>query len=91
MSRELMQARFDADTVEELEQYAEDTDISRSEALRRAVREGVLSLARDADDTATDDATELYTARQTGTLIILASMGTSAFATILTLVVLGMI
>jgi len=38
MSRELLQARFDDDTVEQVEQYAEDTDITRSEALRRCVR-----------------------------------------------------
>ncbi len=91
MSRELLQARFDPDTVEAVQEYADEKDISRSEALRRAVREGVLTLARDADDTATDDATGMYAARQAGTLIMAAAVGASVLSTLLTLTALGVI
>ena len=92
MARELLQARFDPDTVEQIQEYADEMDISRSEALRRAVREGVLTLARDTDDDATDDATgQLYTARQSGTLVMAAAIGASVLSTMLTLTVLGVI
>lgn len=39
MSRKQLQARYDQDTAEQLEQFAEDKGISRSEALRRAARD----------------------------------------------------
>ena len=42
MPREQMQARFDPDVVDATEQLAEDKDISRSEAMRRAMREGLM-------------------------------------------------
>lgn len=38
MARKLIQTRADEDTVDALEAYAEDADITRSEAIRRAVR-----------------------------------------------------
>lgn len=38
MARELVQTRADEDTVEALETYAEQAEISRSEAIRRALR-----------------------------------------------------
>ena len=38
MARELIQTRADEDTVDALEAYADDADITRSEAIRRAVR-----------------------------------------------------
>lgn len=41
MARELLQARFDPDTVEAVEDLAEEKDISRSEAMRRALRDGL--------------------------------------------------
>jgi hypothetical protein len=41
MARELVQTRADADTVESLEAYAEEADISRSEAIRRLLRTGL--------------------------------------------------
>lgn len=41
MARELVQARADADTIEAIDQYAEEREISRSEAIRRLLREGV--------------------------------------------------
>ena len=90
MARELLQARFDPDTVEQIQEYADEMDISRSEALRRAVREGVLALSHD--DDATDDATgQMHVARQSGTLIMAAAIGASVLSTMLTLTVLGVI
>lgn len=41
MSRDLVQARVDPDTVEALEDYSEDREISRSEAMRRALRDSL--------------------------------------------------
>jgi antitoxin component of RelBE/YafQ-DinJ toxin-antitoxin module len=38
MARKLIQTRADEDTVDALEAYADDADITRSEAIRRAVR-----------------------------------------------------
>ena len=42
MGRERIQTRADADTLEQVEQYAEDKDISYSEAVRRLVRTGLI-------------------------------------------------
>ncbi|OYR65173.1 hypothetical protein [Halorubrum ezzemoulense] len=42
MARERIQTRADADTHEQVEQYAEDRDISNSEAVRRLVRTGLV-------------------------------------------------
>ena len=55
MSRKQLQARYDQDTAEQLEQFAEDKGISRSEALRRAARdklraEGYREVAVPSDD-----------------------------------------
>jgi hypothetical protein len=41
MARERVQTRCDADTVESIEQYADDRDISQSEAVRRLLRLGL--------------------------------------------------
>ena len=41
MARDLVQTRADADTIEALENYADETDISRSEAIRRLMRTGL--------------------------------------------------
>ena len=41
MARELVQTRADADTVETLEAFAEERDITRSEAIRRLIRTGL--------------------------------------------------
>ena len=49
MARELMQARYDADTVEEVEQYANEKEVSRSEALRRLTRTGLEVEAGDGE------------------------------------------
>jgi hypothetical protein len=41
MAREQLQARCDADTVGQIEQYAEEKDIAKSEAMRRMLRAGL--------------------------------------------------
>jgi len=41
MPRKRVQTRADADTVESLEAYADETDISESEAVRRLIRTGL--------------------------------------------------
>jgi hypothetical protein len=46
----LIQARADPDTVEGIEEYAEERDISRSEAIRRLLREG-LEAGEEDDET----------------------------------------
>lgn len=49
MSRELLQARCDPDTVEGVEQYAEDKEISRSESMRRLLRAGLQAKGDEGD------------------------------------------
>ena len=88
MSRELMQARFDPDTIEEVEQYAEDTDISRSEALRRAVREGVLVLSHDGEQ---ETEGERYANAQSGTFILVGAFVASLFGTLTALSMAGLL
>jgi metal-responsive CopG/Arc/MetJ family transcriptional regulator len=38
MARELIQARADEDTIDNLEEFADETGISKSEAVRRSIR-----------------------------------------------------
>lgn len=59
MSRELLQARFDADDVEKVEQYAEQKDISRSEAMRRLLRAGA-DVEIETDEADTEQAVAAY-------------------------------
>jgi len=42
MGRERLQTRDDPDTIEQVEQYAADKDISQSEAVRRLIRTGLV-------------------------------------------------
>jgi predicted transcriptional regulator len=42
MARERIQTRADADTLEQVEEYADEMDISYSEAVRRLVRTGLI-------------------------------------------------
>ena len=50
MARERIQTRADADTLNQVEQYAEDREISESEAVRRLVRAGLIEKGyRDAE------------------------------------------
>jgi len=88
MSRELMQARFDPDTIEQVEQYAEDTDISRSEALRRSVREGVLVLSHDGEQ---ETEGELHTNAQSGTFILVGAFMASLIGTLTALSLAGLL
>jgi hypothetical protein len=41
MARERVQTRADADTVSAIEEYAEEKEISESEAVRRLIRSGL--------------------------------------------------
>ena len=93
MAREQLQARFDADVVETVEQFADDKDISRSEAMRRALREGLMLHGYDLDvagDSARREDAK-YSVRQTGVLLMVASMGAAVFGTVITLTTLGVL
>jgi hypothetical protein len=50
MARELVQTRADADTVEALEEFAEEKEITRSEAIRRLLRSGLEAQDEPDDD-----------------------------------------
>lgn len=95
MGKKRVNIRCSPDTVETVEQYADDNDISNSEAYRRCIREGVMLAGYDLDAPEqhqpddTDDAT--HANRQTGILLLIGCMGSSAFGTILTLGALGVL
>ena len=42
MTRSRLQARCDNDTIEQVEAYADEKDISQSEAVRRLIRTGLV-------------------------------------------------
>ena len=42
MARDRLQTRCDPDTIEEVEKYAADKEISESEAVRRLIRTGLV-------------------------------------------------
>ena len=44
-----MQARCDPDTIDEVQQLADEKGISKSEAVRRLIREGIEAKADEAD------------------------------------------
>ena len=75
MARERIQTRADADTLEQVEQYADDKDISYSEAVRRLVRTGLIEKGyREAEAGGGDDMAEARmneTARQSGTILMI--------------------
>ena len=48
MKREQLQARCDPDTVEAVKEFQDDKDITKSEAVRRLIREGLE--AKDEDE-----------------------------------------
>lgn len=63
MPRKQLQARFDPDVVDAVEQYGDEHDVSRSEAMRRMLRAGLSQngyevAVADGMGTATDDLTE---------------------------------
>jgi hypothetical protein len=74
-----MQARFDPDVVEATEQLADDKDISRSEAMRRTIREGLMLYGHEIGAESEQQTDEL---RQSITL--LDALNTLLLATILT-------
>ena len=49
MPREQLQARCDPDTIDEVQQLADENGISKSEAVRRLIREGIEAKADEAD------------------------------------------
>ena len=70
------QTRLPADDAERLDNYADEHDISESEAVRRLVRTGLdaqESEEIDTDGMATAKINE--TARQTGTILMLLMLG----------------
>lgn len=74
MGRERIQTRADADTLEQVEQYADDKDISYSEAVRRLVRTGLIEKGYREAETADDELAEARineTARQSGTILMI--------------------
>ena len=74
MARERIQTRADADTLEQVEQYAEDKDISYSEAVRRLVRTGLIEKGyreAEADGDGMAEARINETARQSGTILMI--------------------
>jgi hypothetical protein len=74
MARERIQTRADADTLEQVEEYAEEKDISYSEAVRRLVRTGLIQKGyREAEGDGDELAVANYnqTATQTATVLIL--------------------
>ena len=73
MARERIQTRADADTLEQVEQYAEDKDISYSEAVRRLVRTGLIEKGyreAEADGDELAEARMNETVRTTGGALI---------------------
>lgn len=50
MTRDRLQTRCDPDTIEEVETYADEKEISQSEAVRRLIRTGLVAKGyRDAE------------------------------------------
>jgi hypothetical protein len=66
MPREQLQARCDPDTIDEVQQLADDKGISKSEAVRRLIREGLEAKADEADAEP-----ETRRAGQTATLLMI--------------------
>jgi hypothetical protein len=66
MPREQLQARCDPDTIDEVQQLADEKGISKSEAVRRLIREGIEAKADEADAEP-----ETRRAGQTGTLLMI--------------------
>ena len=93
MARKQLQARFDADVVETVEQFADDKEISRSEAMRRALREGLMLHGYELDVAGNSERREdaKYTTRQSGTLVVAAATGGSVLSTLITLSTFGAI
>jgi hypothetical protein len=66
MPREQLQARCDPDTIDEVQQLADEKGISKSEAVRRLIRTGLEAKADEADAEP-----ETRRAGQTATLLMI--------------------
>ena len=69
-----MQARCDPDTIDEVQQLADEKGISKSEAVRRLIRTGLEAKADEADDEP-----ETRRAAQSGVLLWLLLIGLLTF------------
>lgn len=49
MARQKVQTRCDGDTVEAIENYCDDHDVSQSEAVRRLIRAGLIERGYEID------------------------------------------
>ena len=74
MPREQLQARCDPDTIDEVQQLADEKGISKSEAVRRLIRTGLEAKADEADDEP-----ETHRAAQGGVLLWLLLIGLLTF------------
>jgi len=75
MARDRLQTRCDPDTIEEVETYADEKEISQSEAVRRLIRTGLV--AKGYRDAETGDYAEAHyspTAATVGGVLILLAL-----------------
>ena len=70
MARERVQTRCDADTAESVEDFAEEKELSESEAVRRLLRAGLNVHGYDVDGL-----TVKYRAQQRGTVQMILLLG----------------
>lgn len=70
MARERVQTRCDADTAESIEDFAEEKELSESEAVRRLLRAGLNVHGYDVDGL-----TVKYRAAQRGTVPMILLLG----------------
>ena len=90
MSRERVQTRADPDTVEALEKYSEDVGVSKSEAVRRMLREGLLIHGYSLD-VSTIEPRQAYQNKQVGIMLFIGSLLGSAVGTAIVLKASGLI
>ena len=69
MPKELIQAREDGDVIDEIEDFADEKEITRSEAVRRLIRTGLET------ETQPTDTGRTYRAAQSGTVYFLILAG----------------
>ena len=69
MPKELIQAREDGDVIDEIEDFADEKEITRSEAVRRLIRTGLEAETQPADTG------QKYRAVQSGTVYFLILVG----------------
>ena len=69
MPKELIQAREDGDVIDEIEEFADEKEITRSEAVRRLIRTGLEA------ETQPTDTGRTHRAAQSGTVYFLILVG----------------